>query len=215
MGYESYTLPSCTEWRNCLYSVNLITPLHRLFLRFFKPRIDPTRALSGSSPASALTPRTVHRRGGRQPSLLWLSAASWCTLRWGGAPQNPLTHLPLGNPTLYPPHVLPSSSWSVALPDDGTLSEPWVFTLSLPRSCCHIIAPTDPPPCTFLPGIATLLLSFPVPYVSFPTASKLCAGLGIPTPNRCCCRKLFAPGMVTPLAVIGNRSWSETRPYTT
>ena len=213
MGYESEPLPSYTKLRNCYYSVNLITSLPRLFLRIIY---------------RVLIPPAQHPDFPRHPIHLrsyWIEGAAGHPLCYGcllpldvhsnrgGSPRHPSPHLLMVTPTLRLPRVSPASPWSVAPPDDGIPSVPWTYPRSPPRSCCHIISSTASPPCTFLPGPAPLLPSFPVPSLSYPTASKLCAGLGIQPPNICCYRRSSAPGMVIPLTVTGSWPWSVTRPY--
>ena len=111
------------------------------------------------------------------------------------------------------PRFSPSFLWSVTPPDGGMLSEPWEYPQSTPRSRCHTIAPTEPPPWTFIPGSAPLLLSLLSTSLPWQIASELCAGLGRPPPNHCYCRWSYTPGMETPLTVVGYPHSSGKWPY--
>ena len=88
-----------------LCSVNYTSSLSIILVHL--PHLDPAIAPTGSSPASAPPPCTVHRPGGRPPSLIWLSAASSCTPWWGGDPRLPLPHLQMGTPTILRTDVIP------------------------------------------------------------------------------------------------------------
>ena len=141
-------------------------------------------------PEYAPSPFRYHRWRGRPPFPLCLPVTAWCTPLWCGAPRLPVLPLTEGTPTLRLLHVFPSAPRSVAPPSGRTPSGPWASPPSPPISHWRTRAPTEPTPCTLLPGPAPLLPYFPSPLLPPPNASKISVGYGAPPPNLCCCRQL-------------------------
>ena len=186
MGYESDPFPSKPEFRNFSYLVKWIKYTSSLFN---PPDIIPSWSNHRTIllvPGISLPLFTVHRQAGRKTSPLLSSAAYLCILLCGGAPLSPFPPLAMDTPTLFLPDVSLSSLWSVMPLYGGIASRPWASSLSPPKSRFHRVTPTVPPPCTLLSGPEPLLPSMLGHLLSPPTASKLCVGLGILPPNRCC-----------------------------
>ena len=149
------------------------------------PRPSPTISSSSSSPASAPPWFRVHEWGGMPPFLLWCPAASECTPLWGVILRLLVTPPPGDFTTTCPPHVLPSSMWSAWPPGGGTPLGPLASPPSPPNSNCRTLALTEPPPYISYHRPAPLLLSFPKPSRSPPTASALSLGYDTPPSNVC------------------------------
>ena len=163
MGYESDTLPSYHELRNCSYSIKLSCTTSSSIPQVNLTCTGTTITPSDSSPASDLPPCRAHRWGGRPPFPLCPPAVSWCIPLWGGVLRLPVPPLLRVNTTLLLPRISMSAPWYVALPGGGTPPGPWASPPSPPSYHCHTRAPTAPQPYTFLPGPAPLLPFFQHP----------------------------------------------------
>ena len=138
MGYELDPLPYYLELCNCFYSVGLITPLTSLFgWLVYRVLIPPVHHLAWPRNFLRLCSKCMYRPTGHLPRYVCLPPF-FCILRWGWSPRSPLPHLLLG----------------------GMPSRPWAYSQSPPNSSLHIVTPTAPPPCAFLPRTALLLPSF-------------------------------------------------------
>ena len=91
------------------------------------PRSDPIISSYGSSLASALPWYRVHKWVNMPPVLIWLPAVSECTPVCGVIPRLLVPPPPGDIPTPLPPHILPSSPWSVLPPDGETPPGPSKF----------------------------------------------------------------------------------------
>ena len=177
------------------------------------PCLDTTIASSGSSPESSIPTCTMHIKDRRPPCLLCLSATYLCKIWLGGSPQSPPPTLTLDTTTLFRPHVLPSPPWSSAPPDSGTLSGPWASPRSPPSYRFHRVTQTTSLPCTLILGPAMLLPPSLESLLSYPTASKICTGLGILPLNCCCWMRSPSPSIGTPWTVVRSQLWYGTIPY--
>ena len=208
MGYESEPLPSYQDLRNCSYSIKLSYTTYLSTPQVRLPRPGPTISTSDLSPSSALPTFRAHRWVGRPLFPLWFPAASWCIPLWGGSLRLPVPPLPIGATTLRLPQVSLSAPWSDVPPGGGTPPVPWASTLSPTSSFYRTRSPTAPLPYTYLPGPAPLCLSFPEPYLPFPTASDIFSDFGIPLSNHCYCRQFSGLGTRKPPTVAGPLCYS-------
>ena len=212
MGYESDLLRSCPYLRNFSYSVNLFTPVPFLFLRFiYRVLIPPAHHPARLRHPIRLHAHHINREAGHPLSYGCLPpldvhsdglipAASVTASISEFYHSTPAPHL-----AVIP--VICCAAWC------GTPAGPWASPRSPTSYCCHIIALAVSPPFTLLPVPVPLLLSFPLPSLSCPTASELCTGLGITQSNICWCRWFSVPGIGTPLTMVGSQRSSVTRPY--
>ena len=183
-----------TLWRLGYHGVMLNYTGSTSTTQIHLPSPGPTISSFGSSPASAPPRHIVHKWGSMPPLPLWLPAVSYCTILLGVVLRLLVPPPPGDIPTPRPPHVSLSSPWSTWPPGVGTPPVPLSYPLSPPKSHFHAVALTEPPSNTSSHGPATLILYFPTPSWSTPTASALSSGSDTQTENIFCYRRSSAQG---------------------
>ena len=162
------------------------------------PHPYPTFLSSGLSLAYASPWYKFHKYDNMPPVPRWSPTLSICNPVWGviilllvTPPQGDIL-------TPRPPHVFPSSPWSVWLPDWETPPGPSPSPSSPLNFHCHTLALTMTMPYTSYHGPVLLLPSLPKLLKSPPTIYALSSSSETITENLYCYKRFYSQGRGSP-----------------